>query len=78
MESYVVCHRSCLGKMVEDDILIKRVNIFTGSRWTRGRLGVLLDNATVIDRDIVFFSKLTKEVINLTVFNLAFLFVLSM
>ena len=60
-KSYVVCHRSCLGKMGEDDLLIKRVNIFTGSRGTRGRLGVLLDNATDIDRDLVDESIMVRD-----------------
>ena len=60
-KSFVVCHRSCLRKMEEDDIHIKRVNIFTGSRGKRGRIGVLANNATDIHTDIIDQKIIIKD-----------------
>ena len=51
--SYAVCHRSCLRRLAEDDINIRKVSVFTGARGTRARLGVLLNNGTDIDTDIM-------------------------
>ena len=51
-KTYAVCHRSCLGRMDKDDIHIKKVSIFTGSRGARGRIGVLKDNGTDIEADL--------------------------
>ena len=51
--SYAVCHRSCMGQMNEADIHIKKINIFTGSRGNRARIGVLLKNATDIREDLI-------------------------
>ena len=60
-KSFVVCHRSCLRKMEDDDIHIKRVTIFTGSRGTRGRIGVLVNNATDIHTDIIDQKIIIKD-----------------
>ena len=51
--TYAVCHRSCLARMDTDDIQIKKVNIFTGSQGARGRIGVLKNNGTDIEADLV-------------------------
>ena len=51
--TYAVCHRSCLARMNTDDIQIKKVNIFTGSQGSRGRIGVVRNNGTDIEADLV-------------------------
>ena len=51
--TYAVCHRSCLARMETDDIQIKKVNIFTGSQGARARIGVLRNNGTEVEPDLV-------------------------
>ena len=52
-KTYAVCHRSCLARMDNDDILVKKVSIFTGSTGVRGRIGVLKNNGTEVEADLV-------------------------
>ena len=51
--TYTVCHRSCLRRLEEAELRVRKVAVFTGARGTGSRLGVLLNNGTDIDTDIM-------------------------
>ena len=51
--TYAVCHRSCLRRLGEAELRVRKVNVFTGARGTGARIGVLLNNGTDIDTDIM-------------------------
>ena len=51
--TYAVCHRSCLRRLDEAELRVRKVNVFTGARGTGARIGVLLNNGTDIDTDIM-------------------------
>ena len=51
--TFAVCHRSCLARMSTDDIEIRKVSVFTGSHGARARIGVLRENGTEVEPDLV-------------------------
>ena len=51
--TYAVCHRSCLRRLDEAELRVRKVNVFTGAQGIGARLGVLLNNGTDIDTDIM-------------------------
>ena len=51
--THAVCHRSCLRRLEEAELRVRKVTLFTGALGTRARIGVLLNNGTDIDTDLM-------------------------